>query len=131
MIIDEALILDETVGKPNPDKYRNRGGDTPMSEALSSGTIRRIAVLFPAAQRAEVGSLLVAECGSTLPFADTLGAAGIERVRFAVLKTSGGSLERLRAAVTSAQQDWRDVLVWAGFGDDPQAHLKWLVDAEP
>jgi hypothetical protein len=77
-----------------------------MVEALSPGTTRRIAALFPAAQRAEAGGLLVAECGHTLPFADTLGSAGIERVRFAALKISGGSLDRLWAAVELAQQDW-------------------------
>src|SRR5438874_2511489 len=102
-----------------------------MDESLSLGTIRRIAALFPAAQRDEVSSLLVAECGRTLPFAETLGAAGIERVRFAVLKISGGSIDRLWAAVELAQQDWRNALVGAGFGDNVRAHLGWLADAEP
>ena len=102
-----------------------------MGEALSPGTTRCIAALFPAAQRAEVAGLLAAKCGRTLPFADTLGAAGIERVRFAALKISGGSLDRLWAAVELAQQDWRDALVGAGFADDPRAHLAWLSEAEP
>ncbi len=101
-----------------------------MGEALNSGTTRRIAALFPAAQRPDVGSLLVAECGHTLPFADTLGTAGIERIQFAVLKISSGSLDRLWAAVELAQQDWRDSLVGAGFGDDVRYHLAWLADAE-
>ena len=102
-----------------------------MGEALSPGTTRRIAALFPAAQRAEIGSVLVAECGSTLPFADTLGATGIERVRFAVLKISGGSIDRLLSAVGLARQDWRDALVGAEFADDKRTHLAWLADAEP
>ena len=101
-----------------------------MSEALSLGTIRRIAALFPAAQRAEVGNVLVVECGRTLPFAEALGAGGIERVRFAVLRISGGSIDHLWAAVELAKKDWRDAIVGAGFGDDVRAHLSWLADAE-
>ena len=100
-----------------------------MAEALSPGVVERIAALFPAGQRAEVADLLASECGSNLPFADTLGPAGVERVRLAVLKISGGSLDRLWAAVEQAQLDWRDTLVGAGFGDDPRAHLTWLADA--
>ena len=75
--------------------------------------------------------MLIAGCGRTLPFADTLGAAGIERVRWAVLKISGGSPDRLRAAVGLAQRDRRDALVDAGFAGDVRAHLGWLADAEP
>ena len=93
--------------------------------ALSLGTVQRIDAVFAEAQRAEVARLLTVECGHDLPLAGSLGASGIERVRFAVLKLSGGSLDRLRAAVESARQDWRDVLVGAGFGDDAQAHLAW------
>ena len=100
-----------------------------MAEALSPGVVRRVAALFPAGQRAEVADLLASECGSNLPSADTLGPAGVDRVRFAVLKISDGSLDRLRAAVAQAQFDWRDTLVGAAFGDDPQAHLAWSADA--
>ena len=57
-----------------------------MATILSSGTNRRIAALFPESQQAEVAELLIEECGDNLPFADTLGAAGVERVQFAVLK---------------------------------------------
>ncbi len=102
-----------------------------MATILSSGTIRRIAALFPESQQAEVAELLIAECGDNLPFADTLGAAGVERVQFAVLKLSGGSIDLLWDEVELAQLDWRDALVGAGFGDDEQAHLGWLADAKP
>lgn len=102
-----------------------------MGDALGIGTTCRIAALFAAAERAEVAGLLVAECDRALPFADTLGAAGIERVQFAVLKIGGGSVERLRTAVGLARQDWRDALLGAGFGDDARARLAWLPDAKP
>lgn len=85
--------------------------------------------MFPESERREVAQLLVAECGDNLPFADTLGESGIERIRFAVLKIGAGSIERLRQAVALAQCDWRDALVDAGFGDDPEVHLQWLSDA--
>jgi hypothetical protein len=48
-----------------------------------------------------------------------------ERIRLAVLKLSNGNLEELRRAITEARQDWRDVLVWAGFGDSGTAHRRW------
>ena len=100
-----------------------------MTAALSPGTVRRIKAVFPKAQRAEVARILTADCGTDLPFASDLGASVVERVRFAVLKLSGGSLEVLRAAVELARQDWRDALVEAGFGDSVHAHLAWLPKA--
>jgi hypothetical protein len=100
-----------------------------MAASLSPGTVRRIAALFPESERSEVAQLLVEECGDNLPFAETLKAAGIERIRFAVLKISGGSPDRLWEAVELAQTDWRDVLVAAGFATDPEEHTRWLADA--
>ncbi len=100
-----------------------------MAEALSPGVVERIAALFPAGQRAEVGDLLASACSSNLPSAETLEPAGVERVRFAVLEISGGSLDRLRAAVAQARFDWRGTLVGAAFGDDPRAHPGWSADA--
>ena len=35
------------------------------------------------------------------------------------------TLERLREAIHVAQEDWRDVLVAAGFGTDTRAHERW------
>lgn len=98
----------------------------PMDDSLSPRTVRCIAALFPAEQAAEVCRLLSTECGAALPFAETLGADGIERIRLAVLKLSRGSVLELRSTVEVARRDWRDVLVAAGFGNDPVAHLAWL-----
>ena len=100
-----------------------------MAEALSPGVVECIVALFPAGQRAEVSDLLASACSSNLPSAETLGPAGVERVRFAVLKISGGSLDRLRAAVAQARFDWRGTLVGAAFGDDPGERLAWSADA--
>jgi hypothetical protein len=49
----------------------------------------------------------------------------LERFRFAALKYSNGDLSRLERAVKLAQEDWRDLLVGAGFADDVEAHKRW------
>lgn len=43
----------------------------------------------------------------------------------AVLKLSAGDLDELDHAVALAKQDWRDLLVAAGFANDPEAHRTW------
>lgn len=100
-----------------------------MASRLSPGTLRRIAVLCPESQHAEAAQLLAEERGENLPFADTLAPADLERIRFAVLKISGGSLDRLWEAIELAQIDWRDALAGAGFANNITAHLCWLANA--
>lgn len=75
--------------------------------------------------------MLVDECGSNLPFLQNLDMFGLERFRFAALKMSAGDLDRLREAISVAQQDWRDLLMAAGFGQDLTAHERWLPDEHP
>jgi hypothetical protein len=94
--------------------------------ALSPETQRRLEILFREEQRAEATRLLVEECGSNLPFCRDSTARGLERIRFATLKLSGGDLSSLREAVELAKLDWRDLLCAAGFGDDTQAHKRWI-----
>lgn len=50
----------------------------------------------------------------------------LERVRFAALKLSTGSLAGLRRAVELAKLDARDLLMAAGFGHDVRAHEAWF-----
>lgn len=35
-------------------------------------------------------------------------------------------MDKLRGAVKLAREDWRDLLMSAGFGDDIHAHLEWV-----
>ena len=70
--------------------------------------------------RDTVAALLIAECGSWLP--ESSSPDLIERIRLAVLKLAAGDETSLWAL---AKCDWRDVLVYAGFGDDLVAHVKW------
>lgn len=69
--------------------------------------------------------LLEQDCAEALPLWSDATETGLERVRFAILKLSGGSLESLTEALRLAQTDWRDALAAAGFADDPDAHLAW------
>jgi len=88
-----------------------------MSAPLTTGTAKRIAMLFKPNDIELVSSLLVDECGELL-----------ERVHFAVLKLSRGDLNALQRAIDLAKLDWRDALVSAGFGDDIKAHESWWPD---
>lgn len=49
----------------------------------------------------------------------------LERFRFAALKYSDGKLPLLEGAVQLAKEDWRDLLLAAGFGYDVEAHGRW------
>jgi hypothetical protein len=70
--------------------------------------------------------MLSERCGVDLPLAGpNRDAASFDRIRFAVLKLSGGDLERLKREIDGANCDWRDTLMAAGFGEDVHAHFEW------
>ena len=84
-----------------------------------------VARIFPAAEREEVTRLLQEDCGAVLPFADNVSADSFERVQCAALRLSEGRMDKLYDAIALGQTDWRDLLVVAGFAEDPQAHKGW------
>lgn len=96
---------------------------------LSPGTSERLKAVFPNSDRAEAERLLVEHCSSNLPFFEDANALSLERIRFAAIKVSGGNVGTLREAIDLANIDWRDLLVWAGFADDAQAHKNWTPPA--
>jgi hypothetical protein len=96
-----------------------------MAVELTARTKETIAHLFSPEKIPLVERLLVEECGGNLPLYKPSTPEGLERVRLAVLKISAGDEDKLLEAVLLARRDWRDVLVWAGFGNDLQAHHKW------
>ena len=96
------------------------------ASALSSETLRRIALLFPPQQREPVARLLFEECGNNLPFLENYDAQQLERFQFAALKLSDGNLDRLYQEIDLAQKDWRDLLVAAEFAYDCSEHQRWL-----
>ena len=96
--------------------------------ALSTRIRAKLDQLFSADERAAAAELLEHQCGAGLPLIAAQGPEGIERIRCAALKLSEGSLEKLHLAVSFANNDWRDVLVAAGFAHGMRAHLAWLDD---
>lgn len=93
---------------------------------LSPETLLRLERVFAPGDRAAAADVLVRECGANLPFLERLDMYQLERVRFAALKLSGGRLDKLRRAAGQARQDWRDLLMAAGFGEDEREHERWL-----
>jgi len=97
---------------------------------LSSDTQRRLDALFAGPERQTAADLLVTRCGDNLPLWYHKDPQGLERIRFAALKLSNGTLSELERAVQIAQVDWRDVLVAAGFAHDVRAHEAWFPEGD-
>lgn len=95
---------------------------------LSPETRRRLEAMFAPDERAAAAEMLVNECGGNLPLLAKLDMYELERFRFAALKLSEGQLDSLQRAVGLAKEDWRDLLVSAGFGSDVKAHQRWRPD---
>jgi len=96
-----------------------------MSVPLSDATIAHVARLFAEQDRSRVERQLASGCAENLPLVHDPTPEGLERLRFAVLKLSGGGMDRFEEALSLAQVDWRDLLVAAGFGYDVNAHRNW------
>lgn len=97
-----------------------------MGPDLSAETELRGRLSFPREELAEKCRILCDECGNNLPFCQNSNSVEMERVRFAVLKLSEGDTDKFLRAVRLAQQDWRGVLVAAGFANDIEAHKSWV-----
>ena len=95
------------------------------AQPLSPATRDRLNAVFAPSDRAEAERLLVAECGSDLPFCHDSDPYQLERVRYAAMKLSHGTLDGLRQAIELAKIDWRDLLMAAGFGEDVTEHQRW------
>jgi hypothetical protein len=93
---------------------------------LSERTGQQIRAVFVPSDVDTVERVLVSRCGSNLPGLATAGPDELERVRSAAVRLSAGSLKGLSEAIQLAELDWRDLLVAAGFADDPTAHTRWM-----
>jgi hypothetical protein len=89
---------------------------------LTPETERRVELLFRPGEREAARTILLEQCGTNIPGWES---AGLERLRFAVLKRSNGDLAELQRAVDLAKIDFRDALMWVGFGE-PYTHTRWL-----
>ena len=72
-----------------------------------------------------VKASLMYECSDNVPFCKSNDSVTMERIRFAVIKVSGGDFGKLNSAIEQAKIDWRDLLVAAGFANNTEAHKKW------
>lgn len=90
---------------------------------LSDETNRLIHHFFPAHEE-DVSALLDRRCNDDLPNIGkpTPENTNVERVRYGALKLSDGDLARLHKVLN---YDWRDILVWAGFGNSLAEHRHW------
>ncbi len=93
---------------------------------LSPETKKRVALLFSSEEYKSVCALLQDECGDNLRGINDKDELALERIRFSVLKLSHGDVNKLLAAISLAEEDWRDALVAAGFADEIHAHESWL-----
>ena len=113
----EALIKQPlSRDREHPEARRRTEGralSMPRRE-LSDRTLRVIDKMFPPEQHAQVRELL-----------REVSDLGIDRVRLAVLSTSGGAIDALLGAIEQARLDWRDPLVAAGFTRDISEHKRW------
>ena len=94
-------------------------------QSLSPETLRRVNLLFEEGDRASAIAMLTQECGNNLPLLGNADMFALERFQFAALNLSNGTLVGLTKAVSLAKEDWRDLLMSAGFGD-VTAHKRWL-----
>lgn len=96
-----------------------------MPPQLSPLTQQVVERLFEPSDQAEAIRRLVEKCGNNLPFCADSDEYKLERIRFATLRLSMGYPADLEEAISLANRDWRDVLVWAGFGENLTAHQAW------
>lgn len=94
---------------------------------LSAEARLRVERMFSEPDASFVVELLERECSRGVPGAGSWSAEQLDRLRFAVLKLSRGSLVELQEALDLANLDYRDLLMSAGFGQ-PEAHLHWFPD---
>jgi|ETNvirome_2_1000_1030626.scaffolds.fasta_scaffold01330_1 hypothetical protein len=92
---------------------------------LSRKTEKVVKLMFGSDEVGEVEQILIKSCSNTVPGCRDWSEESLERVWLSVLKISEGRMEDLRKAVALANTDYRDLLMSAGFGHDPEAHKRW------
>src|SRR2546426_6208286 len=92
---------------------------------LSTLTRQHVTALFSSSDWADADRFLASECAENLPLVHNPTPSGLERLRFAAIRLSGGSLPRLRDAIELAKSDWRDLLVASDFAHDVHSHQRW------
>ena len=97
---------------------------------LSEATVRRLNAVFDVELREEAARVLEDEGGNKLVYENNQTPEEMERLRYAALKVSNGSIEKLKEAIELGQTDWRDLLVAADFHLDSEAHESWMSELD-
>jgi len=92
---------------------------------LRERTRHHLRTMFAPDDVGSVERILAERCGATLPGISPGHPDLIERIQLAAIRLSAGRLDGLNKAVDLAALDWRDLLVAAGFADDPNAYAHW------
>lgn len=88
---------------------------------LTPATEKRLDALFSAQDRPSAKKILL-----WLPSSCSKYPAEAERIRFALLRLSNGSVGELENWMDVLRNDFRDVLLAAGFAEDVRAHESWF-----
>jgi hypothetical protein len=92
---------------------------------LSPAAMERVRALFREEDVAAAQRMLTACADSAWLIADVM-RQGADRMVFAMIRLSGGRLDRLETtAIPVFRRDWRDLLVAADFAEDVRAHETW------
>jgi hypothetical protein len=92
---------------------------------LSERTRKRVHALFVGPSAAEAERLLAEKCAESVPLWSENSPHGLERLRFAAIRLSGGELPRLVDSIELAHKDWRDLLDAARFAESVWSHRFW------
>jgi hypothetical protein len=90
---------------------------------LSAATEERLNVLFPGPERGRAKEMLLRLPG--LPKVSK-NPDELDRIRFALLRLSNGSINELEEWIYELGSDYRTVLLESGFCHDVHAHESWF-----
>jgi hypothetical protein len=93
---------------------------------LTEPTWLRIHAMFPESQQQAVATRLEDQFADERFLRSDATPQNSERILFAILRYSRGTMSGLEAAIAMAHQDWRDLLMASGFGEDVTAHTRWF-----
>jgi hypothetical protein len=99
----------------------------PMSIPLSKKTIEAASLLFMEPELSIIKRRLLNEVSGNIPFCENETPAGMERIRFAVLKLVAQDKVDSDIVFSCAKIDSRDLFLLAGFADSTTEHESWFL----
>jgi hypothetical protein len=92
---------------------------------LTPRTLQILGIMFSGASRQEMLVRLEQECSAVALGCRNWTPPQMERLWFAVIKLAHERPDLIPKTFALAKTDWRDLLMAAGFGHEPDAHEKW------